>query len=135
MSAKPEAGEAVLRDNHSDAYHHGIGDAQLVIAGKAVAAEDGTADDRLQQIIGETHAAEDAQVTEHTADTLKGIPCRDHSRDNHQENNKIVDGLEPHLDSAKVHKTQGNDNGGRQHEDSMPDLKVAPFVVEHSLAP
>ena len=75
MAGEPEAGEAVLRDNHSDAYHHGIGDAQLVIAGQAVATEDGAADDGLQQIVGEAHTTKDAEVMEHTAYTLEGIPC------------------------------------------------------------
>ena len=74
MAGEPEAGEAVLRDNHSDAYHHGIGDAQLVIAGETIAAEDGTADDGLQQIVSETHAAEDAEMMEHPANTLESIP-------------------------------------------------------------
>ena len=59
MAGEPKAGEAVLRDNHSYANHHGIGDAQLVIAGETIATEDGATYDRLQQIVGETHAAED----------------------------------------------------------------------------
>ena len=75
MAFKPEAGEAVLRNHHTHSYHHGIGDAQLVIAGEAIATEDGTADDGLQQIVGETHTPEDAQMMEHTAYALEGIPC------------------------------------------------------------
>ena len=75
MAAKPEAGEEVLQDNHRHSYHHGVCDAQLVIAGESVATEDGAADDRLQQIVGETHATKDAQMMEHSAHTLEGIPC------------------------------------------------------------
>ena len=75
MGGKPETGEAVLDGNHANTYHHGIGDAQLVIAAQAVATEDGTADDGLQQIVGETHTAKDAQMMEHTAHTLESIPC------------------------------------------------------------
>ena len=112
MILEPEAGEEVLRDNHRHANHHSIGDAQLIIAGEAVAAENGAADDGLQQIVGETHAAEDAQMMEHAAETLEGIPRRDHSRDNHQEDDEVVDRLKPHLDFAKVHETQSNDNSG-----------------------
>ena len=74
MILEPEAGEAVLGDNHANTYHHGVGDTQLVITAQAVAAEDGAADDGLQQIVGETHAAKDAQMMEHTAHTLEGIP-------------------------------------------------------------
>ena len=135
MAAEPETGEAILGNNHAYAYHYGIGDAQLVIAGKAVAAEDGTADDRLQQIIGETHAAEDAQVTEHTADTLKGIPCRDHSRDNHQEDDEVADRPEPAFQLAEICKTQQNDAGDRSDEYAMPVLQVSPLVIEQSLSP
>ncbi len=75
MTAKPEAGKEVLRDNHANTYHHGVGDAQLVIAGQAITAEDGAADDGLQQIVGKTHAAKDAQMMEHTTNSLKSIPC------------------------------------------------------------
>ena len=74
MVGEPEAGEEVLRDDHTNTYHHGVGDAQLVIAGETVAAEDGAADDGLQQIVGEAHASKDAQMTEHLAYTLESIP-------------------------------------------------------------
>ena len=74
MVRKPEAGEDVLCDNHANTNHHGIGDAQFVITAQAIAAEDGAADDGLQQIVGEAHAAKNAQVMEHSAYTLEGIP-------------------------------------------------------------
>ena len=47
MVSKPEAGEAVLGDNHTNTYHHGVGDAQFVIAGETISAEDGAAYDGL----------------------------------------------------------------------------------------
>ena len=75
MAAKPEAGEEVLRDNHAHSNHYSVGDAKFVIAGHAVATEDGAADDGLQQIVGETHATKNAQMMEHTTHTLEGIPC------------------------------------------------------------
>ena len=75
MTAKPEAGETVLRDYHTHSYHHSVGDTQLVIATQAIATEDGATDDGLQQIVGETHATKNAQMMEHTAYTLEGIPC------------------------------------------------------------
>ena len=75
MAAEPEACEEVLRDNHCHSYHHSVGDAQLVIASQTIATEDGAADDGLQQVVSETHATKDAKVMEHTAHTLKGIPC------------------------------------------------------------
>ena len=74
MAAEPEAGEEVLCDNQANTNHHGISDTQFVIVGQAIAAEDGAADDGLQQIISETHAAKNAQMMEHTAYTLESIP-------------------------------------------------------------
>jgi hypothetical protein len=75
MVTKPKACETILTDNHRQAYHHGIRDAKFVIAGKTVTAEDKASDDRLQQIVGKTHATEDAQVMEHSTHTSKSIPC------------------------------------------------------------
>ena len=125
MVGEPDAGKEVLQDNHSHANHHGIGDAQLVIAGKAVAAEDGAADDGLQQIVGETHAAKDAQVMEHAAHTVEGIPRRDDSRDNHEEDDEVADGPEPGFQLAEISETQQNDAGSRREEYGMPVLQVA----------
>ena len=95
MVGEPVAAEDVLADDHQESHKYGIGDAQFVVAGKAVATEDETADDGLQEVVGEAHAAEDAQVTEHLTDTLKGIPGRDDSRDNHQQDNEVADRLQP----------------------------------------
>jgi hypothetical protein len=106
MSAKPEAGEEVLHKNHAQSDHHGVSGAKLIIASKAIATEDGTTNDGLQQIVGETHATEDAQVMEHAADALERIPCRHHTRDNHQEDDETVDGVEPRLKAAESDKAQ-----------------------------
>ena len=53
----------------------------MTIASQAVAAEDGAADDGLEQIVGETHTTEDAEMVEHAANALEGIPGRDDGRD------------------------------------------------------
>ena len=55
----------------------------MMIAGEAIAAEDGAADDGLEQIVSKTHASEDTEMVEHTANALEGIPCRDYCRDDH----------------------------------------------------
>ena len=74
MVAKPIAGEEILANNHSTSNHYGVDNAQMVVTGKAIAAEDSTADDGLKQIVGETHATEYAEMMEHSAHTLEGIP-------------------------------------------------------------
>ena len=74
MAAKPIAGKKVLDNNHSASNHDGVGDAQIVIAGETVAAEDSAADDGLQQIVSKTHTTEDAEMVEHPTHAVKGIP-------------------------------------------------------------
>ena len=74
MTAKPIAAEGILADHHHQADEYRVGDTHLIIAPQTIATEDKTADDGLQYIVGKAHAAKDAQVMEHTANTLKGIP-------------------------------------------------------------
>ena len=63
----------------------------MVIAGQAIAAEDGAADDGLQQVVGETHATKDAEMMEYSANALESIPGRDYCRNDHQQDDEIVD--------------------------------------------
>ena len=66
-----------------------------MIAGQTVATENSTADDGLQQIVGEAHTTKDTEMVKCTADRLKGIPGRNNRRDDHQQNDEVVDRLEP----------------------------------------
>ena len=75
MILKPITAEKVLADDHAQADDHSIGGTESSIAGQTITTEDGTADDGLQQIVGKTHATEDAQVMEYATNTLEGIPC------------------------------------------------------------
>ena len=102
----------------------------MMVAGQTVAAEDGAADDGLEQIIGETHPSEDAEMTEHPTDAIESIPGRDDGRDNHQQDDEVVDGLKPRFQIAEIHKTQCDDDDGRANQDVMPYLQIAPLVVK-----
>ena len=133
MVGEPVAAEDVLADDHQESHKYGVGDAQFVVAGKSVATEDETADDGLQEVVGEAHTSEDAQVTEHLTDTLKGIPGRDDSRDDHQQDEEIVDGREPQGQTAEINNAQDDDQQGRDAEDKMPDLQIVPLIVEQPL--
>ena len=95
MTAKPTAAEGILTDDHRQTNHHGVCDAYLIVTAKTIAAEDGTADNGLEQIVGKTHATEDAEMMKHSTNAPESIPCRDDCRDNHQQYNEIVDGLQP----------------------------------------
>ena len=95
MVGEPVAAEDVLADDHQESHKYGVGDAQFVVAGKSVATEDETAYDGLQQVVGEAHTSEDAQVMEYAAHAIESIPGRNHSRDDHQQDDEVVDGFEP----------------------------------------
>ena len=133
MVAEPITGEEILADDHCAADHDGVGDAQIVVTGQTVAAEDGTADNGLEQIVGKTHTSEDAEMMEHTAHAIEGIPGRNHSRDDHQQDDEVVDGLKPWIEIAEFDKTQRDDNDGRANEDDVPYLQISSLIIEKSL--
>ena len=60
MVAKPITGKEILTNDHSTSDHYGVGDAYMMITCKTIAAEDGAADDRLEQIVGKTHTSKNA---------------------------------------------------------------------------
>ena len=74
----------------------------MVITGKTITAEYEAADDGLEQIVGKAHATEDAEMVEHTTNTIEGIPGWDYSRDNHQQDDEVVDGLEPSFQNPQI---------------------------------
>ena len=135
MAAKPITGKAVLDNDHRQTYEDSVCDAQFIIAGEAVTAEDGATNDGLQQIVGKAHTAEDAQVMQHAAHTLESIPGRDNRRHNHQKDDEIVNGLEPAFQFAKVDESQYDDHSGRHHKNLMPNLQILPLIIEQPLTP
>ena len=74
MASKPPAAEEILADYHAKTYENGIGDANPSVKGQAVTIEDIATYNRLKQIVGETHASEYAEVVEHSAHILEGVP-------------------------------------------------------------
>ena len=102
MILKPITAEEVLADDHAQADDHSIGGTESSIAGQTITTEDGTADDGLQQIVGKTHSAEDAEVMKYAAHTSESIPGRDYCRDNHQQDQKTVDGGGPQGKCSEV---------------------------------
>ena len=112
MTAKPIAGKTILTDDHRCPHHNGVCDTQRAIASQTVTAKDGTANDGLQQIVGETHASEDAKVTENLANTCESIPGGDHRRDNHQQDKEIVDGRQPRRYRTIIDDAHHDDDDG-----------------------
>ena len=121
MVSEPIAAESILRDDHSQSDEYGIGRSNKSIAGQSVAAEDETSDNRLQQVVGQTHAAKGAEVAESVSHRAEGVPCRNHRRCDHREDEEVVDGGEPRCPVAKLHEAQHNDRECRRPENGMPD--------------
>ena len=95
MALEPIAAKNILYDDHSQADEHGIGDTHKPKTAQTITTEDETADDGLQQIVGETHAAKETKMTKGSANGSKGVPCRNYSRRDHHENKEVVDRCEP----------------------------------------
>ena len=68
-----------------------------MVTGETIAAEDGAADDGLEQIVGEAHASEDAEMMEHPANALESISGRDYCRDDHQQDDEVIDRFKPRI--------------------------------------
>ena len=74
MAGKPITGKEILTNDHSTSNNDGIGNTQIAIAGQSIAAEDETANDGLEQIVGKTHATKNAEMMQHSANTPESIP-------------------------------------------------------------
>ena len=135
MTAEPPAAEEILGDNHAGPDDDGIGDAQTVVARQAIAAEDEGADDGLQQVVGETHAAEEAEMTEHPAHAREGIPGGNHGRDNHEQDEEVVDGVEPRGNGTVGDHAQHRNGNGGANEDGVPRQQVVVLMVEQPVPP
>ena len=85
MVLEPVATKGILDNDHSQADEDSIGDAHQTVASQSVATEDKTADDGLQQIVGEAHPAKEAEMGKCATYALEGIPGRNHRRCNHDE--------------------------------------------------
>ena len=81
MTAEPISAEGILGQDHAQTDEYSVGDTYLIITAQTVSAEDETADDGLQQVVGETHPTEGAEVFQHAAYPFEGIPRRDYCRD------------------------------------------------------
>ena len=58
---EPEVGEEALYYHHGDADKESVGDAELRLEIEAIISKQSTTDDRLEEIVGQTHLAKLAQ--------------------------------------------------------------------------
>ena len=64
MILEPEVGEETLHYHHGDAHKEGIGDAELRLEIEAIIGKQSTTDDRLKEIVSQTHLTKLAQKRE-----------------------------------------------------------------------
>lgn len=71
---EPEVGEEALHYHHGDAHKEGIGDAELRLEIEAIISKQSATDDRLEEIVGQTHLAKLAQERQSLSEPFLTIP-------------------------------------------------------------
>ena len=74
MILEPEVGEEALYYHHGDAHKESVGDAELRLEIEAIISKQSTTDDRLEEIVGQTHLAKLAQERQSFSEPLLSIP-------------------------------------------------------------
>ena len=74
MILEPEVGEEALYYHHGDADKESVGDAELRLEIEAIISKQSTTDDRLEEIVGQTHLAKLAQERQSFSEPFLSIP-------------------------------------------------------------
>ena len=76
---EPEVGEEALYYHHGDAHKKGVGDAKLCLEIEAIIGKQSATDDRLEEIVGQTHLAKLAQERQSLSEPFLSIPQQNES--------------------------------------------------------
>ena len=71
---EPEVGEEALYYYHGNAHKEGIGDAELRLKIEAIIGKQSATDDRLEEIVGQTHLTKLAQERQSLSEPFLSIP-------------------------------------------------------------
>ena len=71
---EPEVGEETLYYYHGDAHKEGIGDAKLRLEIEAIISKQSATDDRLEEIVGQTHLTKLAQERQSLSEPFLSVP-------------------------------------------------------------
>ena len=74
MVLEPEVGEEALYYHHGDAHKEGIGNAKLRLEIETIIGKQSATDDRLEEIVGQTHLAKLAQERQSLSEPFLTIP-------------------------------------------------------------
>ena len=125
----PEFEEPVLEYDHSDAHQRGPCGAQGVVHAQAPLVEDETAQDGLQQVVGEAHSAKESKFSEHFFEPVKPVPKQHGHRKNEYQDGQIPHGMDQVVKLAEFGKCADDYQYGRYHQQHTPSLEVAALVV------
>ena len=79
MILEPEVGEKALYYHHGDADKEGIGNAELRLEIEAIIGKQSATDDRLEEIVGQTHLAKLAQERQSLSEPFLSVPQQNES--------------------------------------------------------
>ena len=76
---EPEVGEEALHYHHGDAHKEGIGDAELRLEIEAIISKQSATDDRLEEIVDQTHLTKLAQERQSLSEPFLSVPQQNES--------------------------------------------------------
>ena len=71
---EPEVGEEALHYHHGNTNKEGIGDAELRLEIEAIISKQSATDDRLEEIVGQTHLTKLAQERQSLSEPFLSVP-------------------------------------------------------------
>ena len=71
---EPEVGEEALYYHHGDAHKESVGDAELRLEIKAIISKQSTTDNRLEEVVGQTHLTKLAQERQSLSEPFLSVP-------------------------------------------------------------
>ena len=76
---EPEVGEETLHHYHCNSYQKGVGDAKLCLEIEAIIGKQSATDDRLEEIVGQTHLTKLAQERQSLSEPFLSVPQQNES--------------------------------------------------------
>ena len=71
---EPEVGEETLYYNHGNAHKESIGDAELRLKIEAIIGKQSATDDRLEEVVGQTHLTKLTQERQSLSEPFLTVP-------------------------------------------------------------
>ena len=74
MILEPKVREETLHYHHGDAHKESVGDAELRLEIKAIISKQSTTDNRLEEVVGQTHLTKLAQERQSLSEPFLSVP-------------------------------------------------------------